>query len=59
MTERQLQFGVWEMVVIIPGVCAAVMIFQFGNLGRSGGNRSPWLCISVRLRVCSRAGLSR
>ena len=32
MTERQLQFRV-GLVVIIAGVCAAVMIFQFGEFG--------------------------
>ncbi len=32
MTERQLQFRV-GMVVVIAGVCAAVMILQFGEFG--------------------------
>ena len=51
MTERQLQFRV-GLVVIIAGVCAAVMIFQFGEFGAFW--RKP---VTVAVHFSSAAGV--
>jgi len=51
MSERQLQFRV-GMVVIISGVCAAVMILQFGEFAAFW--RTP---LTVAIHFPSAAGV--